>query len=216
VALEPYVRRTWPEMLISWSRLLAGGWKDPLVGRDALVGVLFGVGMLIANFTRIALPDWFPVGVIAVGWQGGQSWREAPVFFGNVASNILALMYAIGSLAVIFVVAKITRSKAAALAVAALFCVGPSLFGENIWIEVLVALTIAILWLTCMMRVGLLSICVALFVVYVMSDGLVTFDLSRWYAWRGAVELLVVLAIALYGFKVALAGHPLLGTALQD
>src|SRR5689334_1773936 len=216
VALEPYVRRTWPEILISWSRLLAGGWTNPLVGRDVLIGVLFGVGMLIANFTRIALPDWFPVGVVAVGWQGGQSWREAPVFFGNVASSILALMYAIGSLAVVFVVAKITRSKAAALAVAALFSVGPSLFGENIWIEVLVALAIAILWLTCMMRVGLLSICVALFVVYVMSDGLATFDLTRWYAWRGAAELLIVLAIALYGFTVALAHSPLLGTALQD
>lgn len=216
VALEPYVRRTWPEILISWSRLVAGGWRDPLVGRDVLIGVLFGVGMLIANFTRIALPDWFPVGVVAVGWQGGQSWREAPVFFGNVASSILALMYAIGSLAVVFVVAKITRSKTAALAVAALFSVGPSLFGENIWIEVLVALAIAILWLTCMMRVGLLSICVALFVVYVMSDGLATFDLTRWYAWRGAAELLIVLAIALYGFNVALAHNPLLGTALQD
>jgi serine/threonine-protein kinase len=216
VAMEPYVRRTWPEILISWSRLLAGRWNDPLVGRDVLIGVLFGVGMLIANFTRIALPDWFPVGVIAVGWQGGQSWREAPAFFGELASNILALMYAIGSLAVVFVVAKLTRSKATALAIAALFSVGPSLFGENIWIEVLVALVISILWLTCMMRVGLLSICVALFVVYVMSNGLVTFDLSRWYAWRGAVEFLIVLAIALYGFKVALGDNPLLGTALRD
>jgi hypothetical protein len=125
-------------------------------------------------------------------------------------------MYAIGSLAVVFVVAKLTRSKATALAIAALFSVGPSLFGENIWIEVLVALVISILWLTCMMRVGLLSICVALFVVYVMSNGLVTFDLSRWYAWRGAVEFLIVLAIALYGFKVALGDNPLLGTALRD
>ena len=216
VASEPYVRRTWPEILISWSRLLAGGWKNPLVGRDVLLGVLFGVGMLIANFTRIALPDWFPSGVITVGWHGGQSWREAPAFFGNVASNILALMYAIGSFAVVFVVAKITRSKPAAMAIAALFSVGPSIFGENIWIEMLVALAVAILWLTCMMRIGLLSLCVALFVVYVMSDGLVTFDLSRWYAWRGMVELSVVLAIALYGFKVALGNNPLLGTALKD
>lgn len=216
VALEPYVRRTWPEILISWSRLLGGGWKNPLVGRDVLIGVLFGVGMLIANFSRIALPDWLPVGVITVGWQGGQSWREAPVFFGSLASDILALMYAIGSLAVVFVVTKITRSKTAALAIAALFSVAPSLFGQNIWIEVLVALAAAVLWLTCMMRVGLLSICISLFVLYVMSDGVLTFDLSRWYAWRGAVELVIVLAIALYGFKIALGDNPLLGTALQD
>jgi serine/threonine-protein kinase len=31
VALEPFVRRQWPHMLVSWTRLLAGGWRDPLV-----------------------------------------------------------------------------------------------------------------------------------------------------------------------------------------
>ena len=38
IALEPYVRRRWPATLVSWSRLLAGGFRDPLVGRDVLVG----------------------------------------------------------------------------------------------------------------------------------------------------------------------------------
>src|SRR5262249_43869819 len=34
LGLEPYVRRRWPTMLISWSRALAGNFRDPLVGRD--------------------------------------------------------------------------------------------------------------------------------------------------------------------------------------
>ena len=29
LALEPYARRMWPHALISWARLLAGGWRDP-------------------------------------------------------------------------------------------------------------------------------------------------------------------------------------------
>ena len=41
VAVEPYVRKYWPGVLIGWSRLLAGRWHDPLVGRDILVGVVF-------------------------------------------------------------------------------------------------------------------------------------------------------------------------------
>ena len=41
VAVEPYVRKYWPGVLIGWSRLLAGRWRDPLVGRDILVGVVF-------------------------------------------------------------------------------------------------------------------------------------------------------------------------------
>ena len=43
LGLEPYVRRRWPTMLISWSRLLAGRFRDPLVGRDALFGILIGI-----------------------------------------------------------------------------------------------------------------------------------------------------------------------------
>ncbi len=38
VGLEPYVRRRWPQVLIGWSRLLSGRFRDPLVGRDVLIG----------------------------------------------------------------------------------------------------------------------------------------------------------------------------------
>ena len=43
LALEPYVRRRDPHTLISWSRLLSGQWRDPLVGRDLLIGAVYGV-----------------------------------------------------------------------------------------------------------------------------------------------------------------------------
>jgi len=42
IALEPFVRRRWPEGIVAWSRLLAGGFRNPLVGRDVLVGLLAG------------------------------------------------------------------------------------------------------------------------------------------------------------------------------
>ena len=43
LALEPYVRRYWPQAMISWTRALGGRWRDPLVGRDVLYGVVLGV-----------------------------------------------------------------------------------------------------------------------------------------------------------------------------
>jgi serine/threonine-protein kinase len=43
LALEPYVRRMWPVILITWSRIVAGRWRDPLVGRDLLVGTIAGL-----------------------------------------------------------------------------------------------------------------------------------------------------------------------------
>ena len=36
LGLEPFVRRSWPTMLVGWSRLLAGRIRDPLIGRDIL------------------------------------------------------------------------------------------------------------------------------------------------------------------------------------
>ena len=38
LAIEPYARRLWPRMLVSWVRILDGRFRDPLVGRDLLVG----------------------------------------------------------------------------------------------------------------------------------------------------------------------------------
>ncbi|HKR00095.1 MAG TPA: serine/threonine-protein kinase, partial [Pyrinomonadaceae bacterium] len=46
LALEPFLRRRWPERVISWSRLLAGDWRDALVGRDVLLGAAFGVAAI--------------------------------------------------------------------------------------------------------------------------------------------------------------------------
>jgi hypothetical protein len=39
LALEPVVRHRWPHALISWNRVLKGRFKDPLVGRDVLIGI---------------------------------------------------------------------------------------------------------------------------------------------------------------------------------
>jgi len=50
IALEPYVRRLWPESLVSWSRLLMGRFRDPLVGRDLLMGMAT-LGLLSAGLS---------------------------------------------------------------------------------------------------------------------------------------------------------------------
>ena len=42
VALEPYIRRIWPDTLLGWSRVLAGHVRDPRVGLDLVVGILAG------------------------------------------------------------------------------------------------------------------------------------------------------------------------------
>ena len=57
LALEPFARRRWPQMLVSWTRALSGRWRDPLVARDLLIGALVGTTSgLIMGPLRVLLP----------------------------------------------------------------------------------------------------------------------------------------------------------------
>jgi protein kinase-like protein len=43
LAIEPFVRRSWPAMLVGWSRALTASGRDPVIGRDLVVGVAAGL-----------------------------------------------------------------------------------------------------------------------------------------------------------------------------
>jgi hypothetical protein len=47
LALEPYVRRHWPQTLIASSTVLAGRVRDSVVGRDVLVGAAVGAAVVV-------------------------------------------------------------------------------------------------------------------------------------------------------------------------
>jgi serine/threonine-protein kinase len=97
VALEPYARRRWPQMLVSWNRLLEGRWRDPLIGRDLLVGSATGLA-----FHLLGLLSWFlaarpPVPLFATdAWQGlGHALVTLPLFLpvvGFVAFGFILLL----------------------------------------------------------------------------------------------------------------------------
>ncbi len=60
LAFEPSVRRHWPYALVSWNRLLVGRWRDPLIGRDTLVGAIAGCGHPFSFMAvQILAPGWF-------------------------------------------------------------------------------------------------------------------------------------------------------------
>ena len=58
-ALEPYVRRRWPWRMISWNRLLAGRFPDPMVGRDVLIGAALGIFLALMLQLAVILPPHF-------------------------------------------------------------------------------------------------------------------------------------------------------------
>jgi hypothetical protein len=56
LAIEPYARRHWPDSLISWNRLLAGRFRDPLVASHILVAFLaLFAGVFVINLVLVAV-----------------------------------------------------------------------------------------------------------------------------------------------------------------
>jgi hypothetical protein len=102
MSLEPYVRRVWPTALISWTRLLSGRWRDPLVGRDVLAGLLAGIIRMALLIVRLRLTDRPPPDVLfASGLESLGSVRH----FKNIAlveTVVDALSYALSALFLLF------------------------------------------------------------------------------------------------------------------
>jgi Protein kinase domain len=58
LAVEPHIRRLRPEMLVTWSRLVAGRWRDAMLGRDLVVGAACGMVLTLITFAHYYLPGW--------------------------------------------------------------------------------------------------------------------------------------------------------------
>ena len=58
LALEPYVRRFWPQTVRTWSHLLRGHAPDSRVARDTLIGLLLGSALAALTAVDRYLPDW--------------------------------------------------------------------------------------------------------------------------------------------------------------
>lgn len=73
LALEPFVRKHVPHLLVSWSRLLDGRWADPIVGRDVLIAAVVAIWVEVFLGLIQSLPSANPLGIqhIALaGWNG--------------------------------------------------------------------------------------------------------------------------------------------------
>jgi hypothetical protein len=217
MAIEPYIRRRWPEMLISWNRLLAGRFRDPLVGRDCLAGVLFGAAIGVVFSITNALPSWFnvrgqtPISSDPLALSG---WSQSLAIF--LGRQLSAVTLALVIIFVLFLARLILRRQWLAIAATGLALVVINMGGENFSVEFPMALGLAALMLTVLLRFGLLALAVSQFTILFLMSFPYTFDFSMWYTGRSLFGLLVILALALFGFRTALAGKPIFGSAALD
>ncbi len=219
VALEPAVRRRWPDALISWSRLLAGRFLDPLLGRDVLVGVLAGLALTLeSQFANLA-PILFgrpPFSPSANTNTLSTAWLVTYSFF---ALPVIALLQSLTALFFLYVLDTLFKRASAArlLFVIVLFVpVAADGWGEDTVVAAMVAAVFLLLWLALLIWFGMLSTTVFLFTFHMLSNAPLTPDWSAWYAGRSFAVLGFFAALLVFASYTSLGGKPLFGKALLE
>ncbi|HEV2764707.1 MAG TPA: hypothetical protein VGV38_17135 [Pyrinomonadaceae bacterium] len=225
LALEPYVRRWWPHRIISWKRLLSGDFRDPLVGRDLLVGGLFGVGAALVSYARrpaagwLGLPPAVPVPANINTLEGVRAALGEFFFVGM----LLAVYSALLSFFLFFLLRLILRKGWLAAGVFWLFITvstglrGGAITPEQVAFDLAAGGLLGLLLVLALTRFGLLSLIAAQFFIHLCTNYPLATDLGAWYADSGLLAVALALAFAVYGFHTSLAGQPLFrGGFLQE
>jgi serine/threonine-protein kinase len=218
IALEPYARRRWPHMLISWRRLLAGSLRDPLVGRDVLVGAVTGLALAAVFRVFWLVPSWLgqlsPVPDIFNYGPALTAFRHAAGFRIGV-NAFSAVLYALAFLFILVLLRVVVRKQWLA---AILWCLilFPPLRPADPVIEWIDGGVRAIVLLAVLTRCGLLAFATALFFMFMTFEAIFTLDLSVWYAPLGLPVLLLFAALVVYGFHTSLAGKSPFGKGLLE
>jgi serine/threonine-protein kinase len=211
LALEPSVRRLQPGWVIGWNRLLAGRWRDPLVGREILVGCLIGVYWAsLFPLQHTLLPE-----ALGLPFTPYTVWLPTltvnPV--GSIASYIwTALFLRLLDFFVLTLVYLLCRRLSVAVAVWGLFWA----FQWSLWLfpagpvlSIGMALMLVTLAALALLRSGLLTFVIFALVGETLTDLPVTLDWQAWYATTSFWVLACVIALAGYAFASATAGGPL-------
>jgi len=211
VALEPYVRRLWPDTIISWNRLLAGRLRDPLVGRDLLVGCLIGTGsMLVLWAGSLALP------LIGLGPPRPpipENFLDLNGLLPSLADvldlPLHALLESMGAIFLLLLLRVVVRVQWIAAALFVLITgIQVGLSGENPVPSLVINCTALCGYAFVLTRFGLLAGTASSFCVTLMKNFVVTTNLSAWYAGGTILGLGALLGLAIYGFHTALGGRP--------
>ena len=207
LALEPYIRRTWPELLVSWTRILSGKFTDPLVGRDVFLGILLGAAQVSLWVSLVAAPFFLSVRGETPYFEPS-TLESTPAFLGDTLQKLNdSLTNSIGALTVMFLMGKLTKRKWIAATTAGLFWTVLNVSGYNYSLEIPVALVSGAIAAYAIARLGLLATFFMFASVLVLWSTPFSLDFSRWYADRGAFVLLVVVGLAVYGMRASLGSQ---------
>ncbi len=210
LALEPFLRRRWPEGLIAWNRVLAGRFRDPMVGREVLLGGLLAAGFVVIQGASIwilqRLDRPFRIGDdIWTGHLLGPRASASMLLSNHVFIpffNTLALVL------VFHLLCTLLRRKWLAAAGSVLLLIS-SVMAPSGLIELPVSLVLAGLMVLVVACFGLLVNLSFWFTFFLLIRVPMTTDMGLWYAGETVFAIGLAAALGFYGFRTAMAGQRL-------
>jgi hypothetical protein len=218
IALEPHVRRRWPHALISWSRLLAGQFRDPLVGRDVLVGIVLAVFLNAMSRVQHLAPQWMgrtpaaPIRAIDLLQFSG----TRLIFADLILNFTLFVFIAFAIFFMFFVFRLILRREWLAAAAVTLFFALPSAFGPHPVLHAIAQVISFGLAFLVLIRLGILPLVVGMALDNILEAFPLTAHLSAWYAEPTIIVFAVLIAATIFSFYTSLSGKPIFGSLSLD
>jgi serine/threonine-protein kinase len=208
LGLEPYVRRSSPESLIGWTRLIAGNWRDPRVGRDVLIGVLAGLAatLVVAAHNLLPLAAGRPESVPLLADPGLFISFRYPfaAVFDRARDALSSAMLGMAGYTALYILFK----RRWLAFVAAVICYTPvavnGLFAvPSPLLDTAAGFAVIIIFVGVIARAGLLATVATLMTHFFLLHAPITTDLSNWRAPYGLVFAGTVLVAGLGGAALA-------------
>lgn len=191
---------------------MAGGFRDPMVGRDLLIGGLLGLGHTTAIYFGLLLPRWFGFASQPANSSHPSTLQGMRAVLADMLGDIV-VQDVFSALAVLFlflllqIILRRDRLAAGAMWIVvfaleflAFASVGPRLY----WVT---SILIATLGVISVARFGLLAT-IAFNLFFNLSFFYpLTSDTSVWYTSAAFFPVVVMLALAIYGFYTSLGGQ---------
>ena len=216
IAVEPYVRRRWPDRLISWTRLVSGRWRDPMIGRDVLIGI-------VAGLMHVAIAAWGAwlieviTGVPGAPYSGALQLLGSPLAGFSLFATAIPIGIAFGLILMTVLMLLTILLRRRWLAVSAFFVIMfIGYLSASIEVAAMPAfLLIAGIYALVPARYGLRA-AAAMHMAFMATFTAPLPDAFAWYTARGLVPVVLLLALAVWAFFTSLGGQRAFATNILD
>lgn len=220
MALEPYARRLWPEQLISWNRLMQGKFFDPLVSRDLLYGIFFGLFWAVLEMSEVYIQTlaghapYFQFFTALTVFNGPL--QTISVFLGLTTRAIYdSMMLFVFLLILRIIFRKQTLAFVAFIVIFVLFYTMLS-FNSGMPYHWFFGLLNVIIMLLIMIRFGLLALIFAyivdlLFLLFPLTD-----EFEKWYAGPSQFTVVITVLMSIVAISFAFRGQRIFRDVIPD